>query len=119
MPQCSGVGGSLLVIINKGDKQAMSEDILRGMGLGLIVAISWYIPLREYAERIISKTKLVDTNWPPLLISYCVWYVPVLILILGNIMFNKFASCAGVTIGAILWAYIGHKWIQGQSLEAD
>ncbi len=95
----------------------MNKDIFWGIGLSLFVAISWYIPLRAYAERTILKTKLVETTWPPLLISYVVWYVPVLISLLGVILFDEFIGCMSVTIVAILWAYIGHKWIQGQPLK--
>ena len=94
----------------------MSENIFWGIGLSLFVAISWYIPLKAYTERTIVRTKLIETKWPPLLIAYAVWYVPVLISLLGVILFDEFTGCLSVTIVAILWAYIGHKWVQGQSL---
>ncbi|MCB8953080.1 MAG: hypothetical protein H6650_13815 [Ardenticatenales bacterium] len=93
----------------------MAEDIFRGIGWGLFVAISWYIPLKAYTEKTTLRTELVESKWPPLLISYVVWYVPVLILLLGAILFDNFAGCSSVTIVAILWAYTGHKWIQNQS----
>lgn len=94
----------------------MSEDIFRGIGLGLFAAISWYLPLRVYAEKTILRTKFVKSKYSPLLISYTVWYVPVLILLLGAILFDNFAGCSSVTIAAGLWAYIGHRWVQSQSL---
>ena len=94
-------------------KQTMGREIVRIVGLGLFAAVSWYIPLRAYADWMIQRTKFIESRWPPLLLSYFVWYVPFVILLLGAFFIETPMGCSSAIIVAILWAYIGHNLIQG------
>ena len=89
----------------------MSKDILWVIGLSLFAAISWYNPLRAYADRTISQTKLIESSWPPLMFSYIVWYMPFEILLFGAFFFASDLGCSITLISAGLWAYIGHNMI--------
>jgi len=87
-------------------------DINHAIGWGVFAALSFYIPLRAYADRVICKSKLVDSAFSPLLISYAIWYVPIVMFLVGAVLFDKLFFCSSVAIVAILWAYLGHKWVR-------
>jgi hypothetical protein len=94
-------------------------NINQAIGWGLFAAVSYYIPFRAYADRVICKSKIADSAFPPLLISYIIWYVPIVMLLIGAILFEEFIFCSSVALAAILWAYLGHKWVKSQSGETD
>ena len=98
-------------------------SIYQALGWGLFAALSYYIPIRVYAERENLKSKFSESIWPPLLISYAIWYIPIIILLVGAVLFEKLFYgtfyCSSVALTAILWAYLGHKWVHGKSLNDD
>jgi len=94
-------------------------NINQALGWGLFAALSYYIPLRAYADRVVSKSKFTNSGFPSLLISYAIWYLPIVMLLAGAVLFDEFILCSSVAFVAILWAYLGHKWIQNQSVETD
>lgn len=94
-------------------------NINQAIGWGLFAAVSYYIPLRAYADRVICKSKLADSAFSPLLISYAIWYTPIVMLLAGAVLFEELSFCSSVAMVAIVWAYLGHKWVFSQSLEDD
>lgn len=83
--------------------------LLQVLGLGLFAAISWYVPLQAYARSVILKTKYAEGRWSPLLLSYFVWYIPVVFLLIGTMFSDPSLACSILAVVAILWAYIGHQ----------
>jgi hypothetical protein len=92
-------------------------SIYQAIGYGLFAALSFYIPFNAYADRVIRNSKLANSTWPPLLISYVIWYIPIIIMLVGLVLFENIFICSGVVFVAVLWAYIGHKRIQKLSVE--
>lgn len=82
-------------------------SIYQAIVWSIITALSFYIPFKAYADRVICKAKIAD-SWPPLLISYLIWYIPILIMLWGLVVFEQIPICAILTIIAMLWAYMGH-----------
>lgn len=95
-------------------------NIIEAISLGLFGALAWYIPLRMYSQRTIAQRAINETRWSPMLMSYTVWYVPVLILIVGATLgdlADSGAICWSAMIVAALWAFIGHNWVKSYPLK--
>jgi len=103
--------------------QEIYMSIYQTIGWGVFAALSFYIPFNAYAERVVCKSKFANSAYPPLLISYAIWYMPIVLLLVGGWLFGKLFSnsffCWSILLTAILWAYFGHKWVQTSPLEDD
>jgi hypothetical protein len=87
------------------------------IGWGIFAGLSFYIPIRVYTEKVISKSRLTESAYPPLLIAYVIWYIPIVIFLAGAVLFDQPFVCSSVALMAILWAYVGHRWAKAQLLE--
>jgi hypothetical protein len=87
------------------------------IGWGIFAGLAYYFPIRVYSEKVISKSRLAESAYSPLVIAYFIWYIPIVILLVGAVLFNQLFGCSSVALIAILWAYVGHRWAKAQLLE--